>query len=84
MRFRRQEIVGGYIADFYCAQAKLIIELDGSQHYEKDKIDLDALRTEYFEKLGFSVLRFPNTDIWHHFEGVCLAITQAVNKRTAN
>ena len=81
VRFRRQEIIGNYIADFYCAKVKLIVELDGSQHFEKDKIESDALRTVYFESLGFCVLRFSNLDIWHNFEGVCHSISQAVSER---
>ena len=81
VHFRRQEIIGSYIADFYCAKAKLIIELDGSQHFEKNNIDSDTRRTAYFESLELGVLRFSNLDIWHNFEGVCLSILQAVNER---
>ncbi len=81
VRFRRQEIIGTYIADFYCASVKLIVELDGSQHYEKDSIENDTRRTSYFKELGLSVLRFSNLDIWHNFEGACLSISKAVNER---
>ena len=81
VRFRRQEIVGPYIADFYCSKAKLIIELDGSQHFEMDQMQYDAHRTFYFNSLGYSVLRFSNIDIWHNFEGACLSISQTINSR---
>ena len=47
IRFSRQKILGQYIADFYCAQAKLVIELDGSQHYEPDGLKHDSIRTEF-------------------------------------
>jgi len=82
VRFRRQEIIGSYIADFYCVKAKLVVELDGSQHYNQETMNTDARRTTYFESLGIDVLRFPNLDIWRNFEGVCFTITQKVNERT--
>ena len=73
-RFRRQEIFGNYIADFYCHQAKLILELDGSQHLEEDALAYDQRRTAYFHAQGIQVLRFYNTDIQNNFEGVCNCI----------
>ena len=71
VRFRRQEIIGNFIADFYCNKAKLVIELDGSQHYEEDKIKYDRQRTEYLNTLGIEVLRFTNLDISKKFRNVC-------------
>ena len=67
----RQKVIGKYIADFYCASAKLIIELDGSQHYEEKGIKSDKIRDEYFKKLGLQVLRYSNEDVNHNFHGVC-------------
>ncbi len=70
-RFRRQEIIGNYIADFYCNKGRLVIELDGSQHTEEATLRYDAERTAYFESLGIAVVRYYNTDVQTNFEGVC-------------
>lgn len=70
-RFRRQEIIGSFIADFYCSKARLVIELDGSQHLHPDDLYYDAKRTAYFNSLNITVLRYYNTDVSNHFEGVC-------------
>ena len=59
----RQKALGNYIADFYCAEAKLVIELDGSQHYEQQNITKDLIRTEFLEQYGLLVLRIPNNYI---------------------
>lgn len=68
---KRQKIIGNYIADFYCAEAKLVIELDGSQHYEKDGREKDIERDSYLNSLGIKVLRYPNVEIAYNFDGVC-------------
>ena len=78
VRFKRQQIVGRYIVDFYCPQARLVIELDGSQHYEGDGPEKDAHRTAELEKQGLTVLRFLNYDIQTNFSGVCLTIDATV------
>ena len=70
-RFRRQEIIGNYIADFYCHEARLVIELDGSQHMQPENQAYDAMRTAYFQSLNIRVLRYNNTDIIRNFSGVC-------------
>ena len=70
-RFVRQKVLGYYIADFYSATAKLIIELDGSQHYEESNQIQDAQRTEFLQQFGLRVLRIPNNAIWENFRGVC-------------
>lgn len=57
--FRRQKVLGNYIADFYSAEAKLVIELDGSQHYEPDAAQKDTERTAFIEKYGLRVIAFP-------------------------
>ena len=82
-RFHRQYVIGNYIADFYCHQAKLIVELDGSQHYDPEKMEYDRKRTTYFEDQGLSVLRFTNLDVTRRFKNVCDAVFQAVEARTA-
>ena len=71
LTFNRQKVIGNYIADFYCASSKLIIELDGSQHYEESGVESDKKRDEYLENLGLLVLRYSNEDINHNFDGVC-------------
>ena len=78
LHFYRQRIIGNYIVDFYCPKAKLVIELDGSQHYEKDALEYDNIRTEYLNALGLYVLRFSNSDIDKHFEAVCQDIERVI------
>ena len=72
--FNRQKVFGPYILDFYCAQKKLVIELDGSQHYEEMGQQSDALRTAYLQEHGLTVLRYTNLDIQKNFSGVCTDI----------
>ena len=60
-----------YIVDFYCAKASLVIELDGSQHYEDRGIEYDTQRTKYLEQCGLTVVRIPNNEINSNFNGVC-------------
>ncbi len=67
----RQKVIGNYIADFYCANAKLIIEIDGTQHYEDEGIKSDKKRDEFFKELGIKVLRYSNEDVNNNFDGVC-------------
>ena len=74
--FHRQHILGRYIVDFYCAQANLVIELDGSQHYEPEEAAYDAQRTRYLNGRGIEVLRFTNAEINTQFSSVCEAIRQ--------
>ena len=83
-RFRRQYIIGNYIVDFYCHQAKLVVELDGSQHFSKENQEKDWLRTAYLESLGLKVLRFSNLDIHRRFRSVCEMIDLTVKERAAN
>ena len=60
-KFHRQRIIGNYIVDFYCPKLKLIIEIDGYQHFYEENAEYDNKRTEYLESLGYYVLRFENT-----------------------
>ena len=71
IRFLRQKIAGRYILDFYCPQAKLAIELDGSQHYDPKEMVKDSERTEYLKQFGISVIRIPNNEVMYNFRGVC-------------
>ncbi|MBE6951379.1 MAG: endonuclease domain-containing protein [Ruminococcaceae bacterium] len=84
IRFQRQKCIDHYIADFYCFQAKLVIELDGGGHYEPDAQRKDAARTRDLEKCGLKVLRICNLDIDRNFEGVCTFIDMEVKKRIAD
>ena len=67
----RQKVIGNYIVDFYIAEAKLVIELDGSQHYEPDHKQKDAQRDACLQGLGLRVLRIPNNAVMQNFRGVC-------------
>ncbi len=80
VRFSRQKVLGKYIADFYSAQAKLVIELGGSQHYEGIGAQKDAERTAFLEGYGLTVLRIPNNEISRNFPGVCEYIDAAVKQ----
>jgi len=77
-QFYRQRIIGQYIVDFYCDKAKLVIELDGSQHYNETNAEYDLERTKYLNELNLTVLRFSNFDVDRNFEGVCAAIERAI------
>ena len=80
VRFSRQKVLGRYIVDFYSAAAKLVIELDGSQHYEGDGMEKDAERTAFLEGYGLTVIRIPNNAIAQNFRGVCEYIDAAVKQ----
>ena len=79
-RFTRQRIVGNYILDFYCAKAKLAIELDGSQHYEQENVEYDITRDKFINELGITVMRFPNNEVDKNFTGVCEKIMEKVGQ----
>ena len=70
-RFLRQKVIDNYVVDFYCHDARLIIELDGSQHYEEKGLLKDKIRTEKIESHGLTVMRIPNNEINKNFIGVC-------------
>ena len=80
-RFRRQVTFGNYIVDFYCAAAKLAVELDGSQHYELSGKTYDEQRTAYLNGIGIYVLRFSNLDVLQNLPGVCQSIDMTVQHR---
>ena len=80
VRFSRQKVLGKYIADFYSAEAELVIELDGSQHYENENLESDAERTAFLEGYSLQVLRIPNNEVSQNFRGVCEYIDTAVRQ----
>lgn len=79
VRFQRQKTIGNYITDFYCAKAKLVIELDGGGHFEPNQAEYDENRALELSKFGLRILRFTNLEVDNNFEGVCTAINAAVN-----
>ena len=79
IRFSRQKVLGKYIVDFYCAKAKLVIEVDGSQHFQDNGPEKDAVRTTFLEAYGLTVIRIPNNEVWNNFRGVCEYIDAVVN-----
>ena len=82
LTFRRQKQFGPYIADFYCAKARLVVEIDGSQHYEAEERDKDQEREAYLERqYGLKVLRFTNVDIDRSFAGVYETIEREIAER---
>ena len=77
----KQRIIGKFIVDFYCASAKLVIEVDGSQHYEPQGMAYDVERSAFLSALGLDVLQFSNRDIDRDFRGVCEQIDMTIQKR---
>ena len=80
VRFQRQKILGKYIVDFYCPSAKIAIELDGSQHYERSGKEKDAERTVFLQGYGITVIRIPNNAVNQNFRGVCEYIDSAIKQ----
>ena len=80
VKFSRQKVLGRYIVDFYCASAKIVVELDGSQHYDPEEIAKDEARTLFLMQYGLTVLRVPNNEILQNFQGVCEYIDTAVKQ----
>ncbi len=78
IRFQRQKAIDNFIADFYCHKAKLIIEIDGSQHFTEQGIRKDEFRTEILEGYDLKVIRFNNKQINENFSGVCEYIDMVV------
>ena len=78
IKFQRQRTIDNFIADFYCQKAKLIIEIDGSQHYSIEGIQKDNFRTEKLKQYGLTVIRFTNEQIDYNFYEVCEFIDETV------
>jgi len=77
-QFYRQKPIGDYIVDFFCPRAKLVIEVDGSQHFSDEMIEYDRIRDEYLSSLGLRVLRFTNTEVLTHIDGVVERIEEEI------
>ena len=84
VKMYKQRIIDNFIADFYCHSARLVIELDDSQHYTTQGKEHDEARTEIIEKYGIHVLRFSNKDVDDNFEGVCRMIDKVIKERIEN
>ena len=83
VRFQRQKAIDNFIADFYCHKARLVIEIDGSQHFSAEGKAKDEFRTEILSEYNLKVIRFTNNQINENFEGVCLYIDKVVNEALA-
>ena len=81
VKIYRQRPISGYIVDFYCASAKLVIELDGGQHFEQEALVYDEGRTSVFEQLEIMVIRFTNRQIDQDFAAVCNEIHRVIQTR---
>lgn len=79
LTINRQKVIGQYVVDFYCANAKIVIELDGSQHYTESAIKKDEKRDKFLNEFGITVLRYSNYDINTNFKGVCNDILNHIN-----
>ena len=79
--FNRQKVLGPYIVDFYCGSAGIVIELDGSQHYEVDGCAADKERDRWLKELWITVFRFSNADVNCNFRGVCGEIMKYIDDK---
>jgi len=77
-KFTRQNPLGNYIADFYCASEMLVVELDGDSHFSAASEKYDERRTDALGALGIRVMRFTNLEVMQHFEAVCQRIEEAL------
>jgi very-short-patch-repair endonuclease len=80
-KFRRQHPIDFFIIDFYCADAKLLIEIDGESHFQQTQMEYDRTRTEYLEALGYKVIRFTNDDVRDNIQAVISRIIEEVEVR---
>src|SRR3972149_7547390 len=81
LKIRRQHPIWKFIADFYCAETKLVIEIDGDSHTEAGQADYDAARTEWLEERGYKVIRFSNEEVHKHLEGVLSEVLKGCHKQ---
>ena len=80
-KWYKQKVIGNYIVDFCCDSFRIIIELDGSQHYEEKSIEYDNKRSKYLENMGYKVIRFINTDVDYRFDSVCESIMCVIKEK---
>ena len=83
IKIYKQRIIGSFIVDFYCHRAKLVIEIDGSQHYEENGMAYDEERSAYLQSLGLKVVRYSNREITWNFKKVCEQIDGLIRERSA-
>ena len=81
IKIYKQRIIGSFIVDFYCHRAKLVIEIDGSQHYEENGIAYDEERSAYLQSLGLKVVRYSNREITWNFKKVCEQIDGLIREK---
>lgn len=81
VKIYKQRIIDSFIVDFYCSRAKLVIELDGSQHYTEQGLAYDRERSAVFSEYGIEVLRFSNLDVNRSFDSVCEMIHHTIQQR---
>ena len=79
MTIHRQKVIGNYIVDFYCAEKRIVIELDGSQHYEEKGKSADEERDRFMRENGLTVVRYSNADVMQRFESVCEDLLRRMN-----
>ena len=77
-QFYRQKVIGDYIVDFFCPKFKLVIEVDGGQHYSNDMLNTDRERDEVLKTMGMTVLRFTNLDVLRNIDGVVMRIVENI------
>ncbi len=70
LKFRRQHGIGEYIADFYCSEKKIVIEIDGDTHFNEDAVEYDKIRTQFFNELGIKVIRFSNIEVYKNINDI--------------
>ena len=83
VKIMKQKPIGNYIVDFFCESAKLVIEIDGTQHFEDPGLDSDRRRTKYLEGLGLTVARYSNTEVDRNFSAVCAELDRLIRERRA-
>jgi very-short-patch-repair endonuclease len=79
-QFCRQKPIGNFIVDFYCPKARLVIEVDGGQHYQEQGMARDAARDSYLSGLGLEVIRFSNRDVLYNIDGVIAVIVERLER----
>ena len=84
VKIYKQRVIEHFIVDFYCPLARLVIELDGSQHYTEQGKEYDEQRTAILEQYGVQVLRFTNLDVDRHLDAVCAQIDTTIQHRIAD
>lgn len=84
LKFRRQQPIGAFIVDFFCPEAKLIVEVDGSQNAEASHAIADAERKKWLEGQGYTLIRFWTNEVMHELDGVCAAIIAAARGEWRN